>query len=257
VAVARGVQRELVDRVRRAPGQAGILVDFDGTLSPIVDDPASAMPLDGARDALDELSRTYKLVAVLSGRPVAFLAPHLPPTVVLSGLYGLEVLKAGRRTDHPQSGAWREVIDDVATLARARGPEGMEVEPKGLSLTLHFRRRPQLATEVRAWADAQSARSGLQVRDAKMSVELHPPIQADKGTAVEQLASKLAAVCFVGDDLGDLPAFDALDRLAERGASALRVAVDGPETPPTLVERADAVVDGPAGVLQLLRELRP
>jgi trehalose 6-phosphate phosphatase len=242
--------------MRHDPQRSGVLLDFDGTLSHIVDDPEAALPVEGAVELLDELAGTYGLVAVLSGRPVGFLQRVLPPSIVLCGLYGLEVVRDGKHSDHPLAGSWREVIDDVAVLARARGPEGMRVEPKGLSITLHYRTRPELAEEVRHWARAQAARSGLVARPAKMSIELHPPIEADKGTAVEQLAEGLVAVCFVGDDVGDLPAFDALGRMAARGVEVLRVAVQSPECPEELVRRADLTVDGPDGAVELLRQLR-
>jgi trehalose 6-phosphate phosphatase len=194
-------------------------------------------------------------VAVVSGRPVEFLARCLPPSLTLSGLYGLEVLDRGRRRDHPSGGAWREVVDDVASYSAARGPAGMGVESKGLSLTLHYRTRPEIAPDVLAWAERQAARSGLEVRPARMSVELHPPIAADKGSAVEEVARGLDAVWFVGDDVGDLPAFDALDRLAAAGVEATKVAVRSDEAPAELLDRADLVVDGPEGVLALLESL--
>lgn len=237
------------------PGEAGVVVDFDGTLSPIVTDPAAARPLEGAVEALVDLTGRFGLVAVMSGRPIEFLQRWLPPEVVLSGLYGLEVVRDGRRTDHPEGGAWRRVVEDVTRISADRGPEGMVVEPKGLSLTLHYRTRPDLAAVVAEWAGVQAARSGLVVRSAKKSIELHPPIAADKGTALEALVEGLGAVCFVGDDRGDLPAYDALDRLADRGVRTLRVAVTGPEAPAELVRRADMVVDGPPGVLAFLRRL--
>jgi trehalose 6-phosphate phosphatase len=88
-----------------------------------------------------------------------------------------------------------------------------------------------------------------------MSVELHPPVAADKGTAIQSLVTGVEAVCFVGDDRGDLPAFDALDRLEARGMDVVRVAVASTEVPGDLIERADLVVDGPSGVLDLLRQL--
>jgi trehalose 6-phosphate phosphatase len=235
----------------------GILLDFDGTLSPIVDDPAAARPLPGVTDALEELTQHYRLVGVLSGRPVAFLEPLLPAGMVLSGLYGLEVLRDGQRTDHPFAGSWREAIEDVVRCSVSLGPPGMQVEPKGLSLTLHYRSRPELAGAVREWAAAQAARSGLLARPARMSIELHPPISTDKGTALDALAEGLAAVCYVGDDLGDLPAFDALDRLTGSTVHTLRVAVGSAETPATLLQRADLVLGGPAEVLSLLRSLVP
>ncbi|HEY7069578.1 MAG TPA: trehalose-phosphatase [Acidimicrobiales bacterium] len=237
------------------PALAAVVLDFDGTLSPIVDVPAEARPVAGAVEVLDHLAGRLGLMAVMSGRPVDFLVPLLPPGVVLSGLYGLEVVRDGARTDLPGAGAWREVVADVARTSADRGPEGMVVESKGLSLTLHYRARPDVAAAVEAWAESQAVRSGLVARAAKMSVELHPPIAADKGTALESLTAGLSAVCYAGDDRGDLPAYDALDRLAAAGVHTLRVAVAGRETPPELVARADLLVDDPAGVVDLLRRL--
>jgi trehalose 6-phosphate phosphatase len=243
------------DVFRRAPEAAAILTDFDGTLAAIVDDPAAARPLDGVPALLDELADRYALVAVLSGRPVAFLQQLLSERIVLSGLYGLEVVRDGSRRDHPSGEAWREVVAAVTTAARTHGPEGMRVEPKGLSLTVHYRGDPGLEAAVRDWAEHEAARSGLLVRDARMSIELHPPIAADKGTAVTELAGSFDAVCFIGDDRGDLPAFAALDELAARGAGTVRVAVRSDEAPPELLARADLVVEGPEGAAALLRSL--
>ncbi len=237
------------------PSKVGVFTDFDGTLSEIVPDPERARPIDGAVDALIELSSVVGRVGVLSGRPVDFLERFFPSPILLAGLYGLEVSLGGVRSDHPLGGAWREVIDDVAAVSVARGPEGMRVEPKGLSLTLHFRERPELADAVKAWAEQQAARSGLECRGARMSYELHPPIPADKGSALGELVEGLGAVCFIGDDVADLRAFDALDHLAAEGMRTLKVAVHSLEESDELVSRADFVVDGPPGVLELMRAL--
>jgi trehalose 6-phosphate phosphatase len=237
------------------PGEAGLFTDFDGTLSAIVDDPDEARLIAGAAEVLDALAGPLACVGVVSGRPVEFLAPLVPRSVMLSGLYGLQKLDDGVRDDHPMGGAWREVTDDIAHLAAERGPAGMRVEDKDLSITLHYRGHPEIEAEVLAWAEKQAARSGLVVRPAKMSFELHPPIEADKGTALLDLVEGLTAVCFIGDDIGDEEAFDALEQLAATGVSTVKVAVAGPETPPVLIERADVVVDGPEGVLELLRQL--
>jgi trehalose 6-phosphate phosphatase len=237
------------------PGRSAVVVDFDGTLAPIVDEPAAARPAPGAVEALDALAGRVAVVAVMSGRPVAFLRPLLPPAVTLSGLYGLEVVRDGVQSDHPDAGPWRDVVAGVARMSTEDGPAGMDVEPKGLSLTLHYRRHPGAEAAVRDWAATQAARSGLEMREAKMSVELHPPLPTDKGTALEALAGDLAAVCYAGDDRGDLPAYDALDRLATRGVHTLRAAVHSTEAPPELLARADVVLDGPAAVVDLLRRL--
>jgi trehalose 6-phosphate phosphatase len=252
--VARPDLDALLAPLRAAPSRAGILTDFDGTLSEIVEHPGDARPLDGVVEVLGELAGRYGRVAVISGRPVEFLAAHLPGPLLLSGLYGLQVVEAGERQDHPGALAWGDAIDDVVAAAAA-GPAGMGVESKGLSLTLHFRMRPEIEDEVRAWATEQAIRTGLDLRAAKMSFELHPPIEADKGTAVDAMAEGLEAVCFLGDDVGDLPAFEALARLRDDGLYTLRLAVRSGEAPDELLAQADAVLDGPAAALDVLRRL--
>lgn len=247
--------RDALAPLLERPTGAAVVLDFDGTLSPIVPDPAAARPIDGAVEVLADLAGRFGVVAVVSGRPIEFLQHLLPEQLTLSGLYGLEVWRDGRRTDHPGAGAWRETIADVVRDSADRGPAGMAVEPKGLSLTLHYRTRPDLGPAVTEWAEQQAARSGLVLRTAKMSVELHPPIDADKGTALEALVAGLDAVCFVGDDRGDLPAYDALDRLASRGVHTLRVGVASSEAPAELIDRSDLVLDGPSDVLAFLRRL--
>ncbi len=153
----------------------------------------------------------------------------------------------------PEAREWIEVVGDAA--GRARDELGPVVEPKGASLTLHFRTAPERAREVHDWAVAEAARSGLHVRPAKASVELHPPVSTDKGTVVDALVAGLDAACFLGDDVGDLPAFDALDRFAFDGGHAVRIAVRTDESPDAMLARADLVVDGPEGALEVLEQL--
>jgi trehalose 6-phosphate phosphatase len=132
----------------------------------------------------------------------------------------------------------------------------MVVEAKRASLTLHYRRHPDLSGHIEQVARQVADESGLSVRPAKMSVELHPPVDHDKGTVLEGLAADATGpVVFLGDDVGDLPAFDALDRLAARGRTTLRVAVAGAETAPDVLARADLVVAGPADAVALLQDL--
>lgn len=246
-----------VDVLRDAGRRGALILDYDGTLAPIVDDPTDARPSEGVPELLERLQERFAAVTVVSGRPIRFLATMLPEAIDVVGLYGLEGRESGERWEHPSSGVWREVIDDVATRAEAAGPEGMRVERKDVSITLHYRGHPELADEVRRFARGEADRAGLALRDARMSVELHPPIDADKGTIVRRLVEDSAAsvVAFVGDDVGDLSAFAALDELATAGRTTLKVAVASEEAPPHLVEAADLVVDGPRGVVELLSSL--
>ena len=127
------------------PTASVVAVDFDGTLAPIVDEPAMARPLDGVSSVLAELTGRLGAVAVVSGRPVGFLVPIFPTTVTLAGLYGLEVVRAGRLEEHPGAEGWRRQIADIAATAERDAPAGLRVERKGLSLTPHYRGSPQLA----------------------------------------------------------------------------------------------------------------
>ena len=147
----------LVAPLRDAPDATVLAFDFDGTLAAVVDDPAAAVPIPGVPALLDELAGRYRRVVAISGRPVGFLARHLPGTVALSGLYGLESLVDGVVADHPDAAAWRPVVHEAASEAEqvsAPGAplDGMLVEPKGLSLTLHVRTRPELEPAALALA---------------------------------------------------------------------------------------------------------
>jgi trehalose 6-phosphate phosphatase len=242
---------------RQEPGTAGVLTDFDGTLSPIVDDPEQALPLAGAADTLARLARRYRTVAVISGRPVAYLMDRLgpPPGVALVGLYGLEKGGLDQVIPLPEADRWRPCVDQVATAAEREAPPGVYVERKGLTVGLHVRRAPQHAAWVDAWAAEQASRTGLVVHHGKMALELVPPVDRDKGRVVTELADGLRAVCYLGDDLGDLPAFDALSRLAATGVATLTVAVRSNESPAPLLAQADVIVEGPAGALAFLQQL--
>ena len=242
-----------LDPLRERPDRAAVLTDFDGTLSPIVEDWTAAAPLPGVRELLDDLAARYAVVAVISGRPVAYLVEQLGTGPRLSGLYGLESVIDGELSSAEGAESWRERIATAVESATARF--GALVEHKGLSMTVHFRTRPELAPEVGEWAARQCHGSGLELRSAKSSVELHPPVTFDKGTIVESAADGLDSACFLGDDVGDLPAFAALDRLRTRGLHTVKVGVRTAEAPSALLDMADVVVDGPPGALALLRTL--
>jgi len=246
---------ELVDPFRQAPRRAALITDFDGTLAPIVDDPKNSRALDGAAALLERLAGSYGRVAVVSGRPVAFLSEQLRcgPAIELRGLYGLESSRPGAVDDRVE--AWRDAVNAVAARADAEAPTGVTVERKGLSVTLHYRTAPDAGPWVESWTAAQADITGLHRHGARMSWELVPPVPVDKGTTVLELAEGFDAVCFIGDDRGDLPAFAALDLLAVGGAYALKVVVESDEVPPELLRQADLVVVGPAGVMGFLELL--
>jgi trehalose 6-phosphate phosphatase len=219
-----------------------------------VDDPENARPFPGAGTLLAEAADFFAVVAVISGRPLAYLTSHLRNTgrTELFGLYGLE---RSSGSVGPAVEAWRQPVADVADKAEAGAPPGLFVERKGLTVTLHYRSAPETSAWAEAFAAAESRGSGLVAHAGKMSIELRPPVQTDKGTVLRELGAKVDAICFLGDDLGDVPAFAELARMREEGKTTLAVAVDGPETPREVTGAADLVVDGPDGVAEFLEAL--
>jgi trehalose 6-phosphate phosphatase len=244
------------------PARSALFLDFDGTLSAVVTDPRQAHPLPGVPALLAELAAPFALVAVISGRPTAFLAEILdtPPGVTLAGLYGLE-----RALQGPEHDSWAAVIDQVVAEAMATAPPGVYVEPKGLTVTLHFRRAPEHKDWVLDFAERQRAGRGLLVVQGRLERELRPALAVDKGTVVRSLvaehdaqAEPLQAAAAFGDDVGDLPAFAALDALGAAGSSlrtVVRVAAVDTESPASVAAAADLTVAGATGAVALLRAL--
>jgi trehalose 6-phosphate phosphatase len=244
------------------PASTAVLTDFDGTLSPIVTDPSEARPLDGSAEVMAQLARRFGVVAVISGRPVSYLEEHLALPVPsdpihrvrLVGLYGLERSWGdGRIVVEPAAARWREVVADAVAHLRKGAPAGVLVEPKDLAVTVHWRRAPRAEGWVNAAVAAEAARSGLRAHPARMSVELRPPLGVDKGSVVRGLAASCSAACYLGDDLGDLPAFEALAAMGrEEGMSTLSIAAVDDESDPSVAAAADVVVAGPRGALDVL-----
>ena len=142
---------------------------------------------------------------------MAFLLEQLGEaagTAQLVGLYGLErTTPGGGVVVDPAASRWQSTVDAVAAAADSAAPDGLLVERKGLSVTLHFRQAPHLAGWAAAFAADEQSATGLVAQSGKQAWELRPPVPTDKGTVVAGLAAGLRAVCFVGDDTGDLPAF--------------------------------------------------
>ncbi|MGH8983813.1 MAG: trehalose-phosphatase [Acidimicrobiia bacterium] len=245
--------------IATAPERAAVIVDFDGSLAPIVDDPAAAVALPAARDALAALVDRVALVAVVSGRPVDFLATELAiDGLELVGQYGLERMLEGRSIPDARVEPYLDAVTAAADEAERLLP-GLLVERKGaIAVTVHWRAQPERDAEGTLAVEELARRHGLETYPTRMARELRPPVAVDKGTAVEALLDPgHETACFAGDDRGDLTAFDALDRATAAGRlrHAVRIGVHSPEAPPELIERADVTVDGPAGLAALLREL--
>lgn len=239
------------------PGTAGVLTDYDGTLAPVVEDREKAAPLPGVPGIIAALAERFAGVAVVSGRPVQYLESQLGrnPNVTLVGLYGLERFENGEHRVMDAAAQWEQTVASAATAVARTAPPGLEIEMKGLTLVLHSRRAPETSQWAQQWAAERASSSGLVAQPGRFSVELLPPVRSDKGTVVEELTTALNAVCFFGDDVGDLPAFSALRRLRSAGKTTIAVGVESPEQPDDLANAVDLLIGGPKEAVALLRSL--
>jgi trehalose 6-phosphate phosphatase len=231
-----------LERLAAEPGRAGLFIDFDGVLAPIVPKPEDAYAPPETLEELRRLAGRYALVAVVSGRDGDDVRTRLGlDDVVVVGSHGLEL--------NPEAESWRARID--AFTATVRWP----AERKRLAVSFHYRDAEDEREAVRELEEvAQRARGeGLVARFGRKHLEVLPPLAADKGTAVRQLLAErgLRRALVAGDDVTDLDAFHALDDLE----LAVRVAVASAESPALLRESADLVVATPAEFLELLRTL--
>jgi trehalose-phosphatase len=234
-----------LERLAAEPAEAGLFLDFDGVLAPIVDRPEDAAIPDETRHELSRLVGSYGVVAVVSGRASDDVRARLAVDgVVCVGSHGLEL--------EPQAERWRRTL--AAFAADAPWPE-REIEVKGLAVAFHFRDREDEAEAIRSLDGiADTAREeGLVARYGRKILEVLPPLGSHKGTAVRALVEKhgLRGALAAGDDTTDLDSFAALDELD----LALRVAVASEEAPEALLAAADLVVASTGEFLQLLRRL--
>ncbi|MFC6086869.1 trehalose-phosphatase [Sphaerisporangium aureirubrum] len=254
------------------PGGAVIGVDFDGTLSPIVPDPADARVDPRAAAALARLGGLVGAVVIVTGRPAATAiaygevagGPGLAdvPGLVVLGQYGLERWEDGRVTSPPPPPGVARVRAELPILIASLGlpltgdgDSGVGIEDKGRALAVHTRRAadPEGALRVLREPLAKlAAETGLTVEPGRLVIEIRPT-GMDKGRALDAFLAERGArsVLFAGDDLGDLAAFEAVRRSGLPGVTVCSASAEVTG----LAALADVVVEGPAGVAALLSAL--
>ncbi|MGH2416932.1 MAG: trehalose-phosphatase [Candidatus Limnocylindria bacterium] len=242
---------------------AGILSDFDGTVSPIVSDPALSRLVDGADGALAALAERLAVVAIVTGRaPLDARRMTGVPGLLIAGNHGTEWLEpdAERPIRAADAASIRPGLETV--LARLPTLPGVEVEDKGTTASVHFRNAPDpdatLARLLGALGEVEP--HGLRIGHGRRIVELRPIGVGDKGTAAVAIVERfgLRGVLVLGDDITDLDMFRAVAEL--RAAGSVRgaiIAVGGPDhdVPPDVRAAADEVLSDPAQAAALLARL--
>ncbi|MFJ3911279.1 trehalose 6-phosphate phosphatase [Streptomyces sp. 2132.2] len=260
--------REGLEALLRVPRRSVVALDFDGTLAEIVPDPDQARAHPGAVPALSALAPEVASVAVITGRPAGVAvryggfagAPGLEHLVVL-GHYGAERWDAvtgivHAPAEHPGVAAVRAELPGFLDSIGAW--RGTWIEEKGRALAVHTRRAadPDAAfAALREPLAELAARHGLMVEPGRAVLELRPP-GMDKGVALTEYLAETGAeaVLYAGDDLGDLAAYAAVEKLRTDGMPGLLVASGSAEVP-ELSARADLVLGGPADVVDFLAAL--
>jgi trehalose 6-phosphate phosphatase len=232
----------LLALLAQRPAEAGILLDVDGTLAPIVPRPELASVPEDTRDELRRLVGRYGLVACISGRTGVDAARVVGVDgVVYVGVHGLEL--------SPEAELWRDPLHEFAASV------DWPVEDKGLSVVFHYRGADdERAAEATLRGVAERAKAlGLEAQFGRKVLEVRPPVAVDKGTAVRTLLARrgLHRGLYAGDDTTDLDAFRGLESLD----ASVRIAVASAEGPSELVAAADIVVGSPEELVGLLREL--
>jgi trehalose 6-phosphate phosphatase len=241
---------------------AGLMTDVDGTLSPIVEQPEMAGLHPEIPGLLRRLRSRLNLVAAISGRPVSQLVRMVGVDgIVYVGNHGLELGQGNKSTVAPEAEPFLPAIaSTIDSIQKQIKLPGITVENKGASGTIHYRAAldPEEAREaiLKLLADIPAAR-GLQLSEGRRVVNVLPPVEISKGTAVLRLVREkmLVGTIYLGDDVTDLDAFRALNALNRRaGHKKLLVAVLSPEVPLPLVEEADYHLENVAAVATFLRE---
>jgi trehalose 6-phosphate phosphatase len=209
-----------------------IATDFDGTLAPLVVDPEDSRPVTGAVEALVAITRCGARVAVITGRDARTVLRlgglEAVPGIVVAGLYGIETWTDGVLTTPDEPAEILALRDRLpAVLADVPADPAVWIEDKRLSLVVHARRAADADAALAALHDPVTALAtelALEIHPGSGVLELRLP-GYDKARTLARLADGHDAVLYLGDDLGDLPAFSEIKRLRDQGRTAYSVAV--------------------------------
>jgi len=260
------LSEEALAPLRADPAHTAILLDIDGTLAPIVERAAEARVPEQTRQLVKQIANRYGLVAAVSGRRASEARAMVSiGTISYLGSHGAELLRAGwtRPVLDPAVEEWSRRVQtfahelDTADLRRQR----VRIEDKGAIVAFHWRGAED-EDVAKAAVDGIAVRAeatGFRTHWGRKVLEVRPPVKIDKGSGIATLlkGTDVVAALFVGDDRTDLDGFRMLTELAREGRlkHAVRVVVRSDDGPPELADEADLVVEGTAGVRELLKLL--
>lgn len=197
-------------------GPALIALDFDGTLTEIVDDPEAPRLTPERRRILARVAAPDRWLAIVSGRALADVRQRVAvPGALYVGNHGLELEGAGLAEPDPTAEDAAERLS--ALLPRLPPLAGTRVEDKTLTATVHTRPREDLALHAAVGEALREAveGAGFHLRPGKASWEIRPAGARTKGDVLRRLVALLPGAAgertfYAGDDVTDEDAFRAL-----------------------------------------------
>jgi trehalose 6-phosphate phosphatase len=233
----------------------GLITDVDGTISEIAPSPQQARVSPACREHLAALTGKVELVAAISGRPVLEVREMVGiEGMVYIGNHGLERWQNGTVEFSPGAEEYpAKVLAALEKLGNLLDIEGLAFENKGVALAIHYRLctdRDRARQTILKIVETSALANQFRVLEGKMVVELRPPLDVNKGTAVEDLVERyqLRGGMYIGDDMGDIDAFRVMH---QKGFSSLCVIAD--ETPDDVSREADYSVNGVSDVARFLK----
>lgn len=245
------------------PTSSAIFFDLDGTLAPIAPSPDAVVLPENVNKKLAAVACRYRLVACISGRRADTAKAIVGlDEITYIGNHGIEIIKAGSDRTEISKQAKQYIPAVKALVAEQYSDElagvGIRLEDKNSIQVLHWRgAEDEKKAEARLTEVADAAyRAGLAAQWGRKVLEIRPPVELNKGTAITALldATAVKFALYAGDDRTDLDAFEALHTLKAEGSleETVCVGVSSSEGPKEIVETADLVVSGCEGIAELL-----
>lgn len=249
----------MVDELRSEPDRTGFFLDFDGTLAPVVPEPAAARIVPGAARVLEALAARYGVVAMISGRAATDLHRRVGATGPrYFGLYGAEEMRDSRLVQAPMADEWRRAARQLADGAQEyidqSGLDGCEVEYKDLAVSIHYRKRsePDPPEQLRRWAVRSAEQIDFRVGLGRKVLELKPS-SVSKAAAFQRVVaeSRVRHAVVAGDDSADVEMMRTAAGLIP--GRLLRVGIFSSESPREMAENTELKLDSPEEFVRLLQ----
>lgn len=237
----------------------GLITDMDGTVSHIVDVPDQAQITSRNKALLAELHEHLSLTAVVSGRAAADVSQRVGlPQLVYVGNHGFEWLRDGEINIAPEVAQYRPSLESVFQIAQERQIDGMRVEDKGATLSIHYRQTADpiaVQTIFEPLLTDLAEQHQLNLFQGRMVFEVRPPLEINKGTVFHQLVGhyQLDAAIFMGDDTTDADALLMTQQLRQnQHCQAWGFGVLAADTPAIVRESSDFWLYGVSDVESFL-----